>query len=107
MISNIEGKIKDALQQVFLEGMADGGTGGAMDEVVREFTGVMSSLAKEEAVALADKIIGKQIKVLYEHKDINDEISYAEPGTYSVNIFQREQRFNLAKYQEGLKRCSR
>lgn len=95
MNHNLENKIRTALRQVAQEARHK-----SPEDIEREFTGLFRSLAKEEAVELADHLIGKEIEVLYEYKDIRDDDSCPEPGTLAVNTFQRAQRRELARYQQ-------
>lgn len=63
------------------------------------FVQEIMTLAKTEAIALADQIIGKERSVEMRYLDINDEDPTPNQADLAVVEFQREQRLALATYQ--------
>lgn len=73
----------------------DGGINMAKANYIRK----IMTLAENEAVLLADKLIGKDVEVRTVHNDIMDEESQPHLGDEAVKNFQIRQRITLAEYQ--------
>lgn len=75
---------------------------GGVEFAKIQYTQQILALAKTEATALADQIIGKDVEVPLEHPTIMDDELQPVESSLAVKNFQAKQRLALAHYQNPL-----
>lgn len=88
------------VKEIYHKGLVTDPTDGTdIDLALELFTKEVEKLAKEEAIKLADKLIGKDILVHYDRSDPMDDTPGLKKDELAVLNFQAAQRLLLAKYQ--------
>lgn len=91
-------ELTSSVKQVLERTYYAGASGNPTDEAVAKHQREIELLIKAEAVALADKLIGKD-RVLHSHTDIKEGVDILDREDKAVYDFQVAQRVQLARYQ--------